>query len=755
MFLIWIGKYQSDMEYTKEYFKGSITYYGTNEGGNICCCTENARIYKKYLFISFIAENVKKSLGNFQYVFYNQGYAYEVITLVPECKEYIININSQKLIEWLSNKTLVRLWVNNFIKVPSFCAISGYECTYKYLTALFPQNNKFIIQDNYLSGGQGSYIIDANTDKLFEKINPIEIYLASPLIENSYSVNLHILVSKNEQIIFPPSIQIIDPNSDTFIFRGSDFIAAKEMPFHIIEHINNISRKISEKLAYIGYRGICGMDFIIQNENIYFIEINPRFQGSSFIINRSLMERNLPSLYELNRKAFNDDSLLYEKETLEKIEVNYSFFKLKCDVLISSSYIINALKSSDINAIFMDGLDVEQPFYRGYICRFISKRNIVSVNPNKNINIYENLLFNKAFDIPPKTTDDWTNLKTSLILQGLKISDSALIALEKQGGFQEGTFDAIDICFSDKLIVNCPLKIPFISFTPYTLNFINNRFILYFYDSYIAAVIIDKKDKVPNLTTASGLPYSKIIQRNNNRIRIRHNSVCIFKEHGKGCLFCHAKNEASYFLGLEDIRETFLFYLNNVNFDQIMIGGASNDRTNESSTIKEIIRFIRDYTNKKIYIMTIPPSNFDEIIEYKRLGANEIAFNIEIFNKDIAKKIMPEKGMICREDYLSALKTAVNVFGKSGEVRSMLIIGLEPLESFTEAIEALCKIGVYPMITPFRPMHQTKLENFVPPTLLDCQRYMKSAVEICIKYNITLGPSDPYSQNNTLNFVIK
>ena len=54
-----------------------------------------------------------------------------------------------------------------------------------------------------------------------------------------------------------------------------------------------------------------------------------------------------------------------------------------------------------------------------------------------------------------------------------------MIALTECGGIQEGTFDAVDIRFSNDLIVNCPLKIPFIDFSPFTLKYIEKNFYLF------------------------------------------------------------------------------------------------------------------------------------------------------------------------------------------------------------------------------------------------------------------------------------
>lgn len=299
---------------------------------------------------------------------------------------------------------------------------------------------------------------------------------------------------------------------------------------------------------------ICGLDFIIQGNEVYFIEINPRFQGSSFLINRALSEKSLPSLYILNKRAFCNESFYPQKHELENLNVNYSYYKVKSDIAIPEQNISDFFNCSDIDTLYMDGFVAKKSKINGYIFRFISKRNIVSLNPNNQINIYPNLLISKIIKLPIISKSDWTNLKTSLLIQGIKIDKSAIVALKKMGGFQEGTFDAIDIRFSNNLVINCPLKIPFIEFSPYTLRYLNCKFELYFLDHRIDIISIDRKDIIPQKTTHSGLLYSKMVQRNNDRIRIRHNSICIFKQNNQGCHFCHAKNEETFPFDLDDIK---------------------------------------------------------------------------------------------------------------------------------------------------------------------------------------------------------
>lgn len=750
---IWIGKYQSDMDYTHNLFYGSISYYGNNNNNNICIYQIYGRSYNKQKFLDYILDYIKETLGQYEYIFYNQCYALEIINRFPEAASYIYNINDSNLINWISNKTFVRIWIQNAVLVPPFCVLTGAECNVQILQQKFPGFTSFIIQDNYSSGGSGTYLLTSTSQYNINSILTKEdIYLVSPYLFPSYSINVHILVGDKDCTVFPPSIQIIFPDNFKMIFRGSDFIEAQNIPSILTKEIFEKSKIIGLKLAHTGYRGICGVDFLIYSSKLYFIEINPRFQGSSLLINKALYDTNLPSLYELNAILFKNQSFGNLKEKLESLLVPYSYYKVKKGKPSQWDYVSMIESGKYIYKYYLDGYKKTDSYSSGYLIKFLLKKNIVSISPNNDITIYQNLLCEYPLVVPPKTIYDWSLLKVALLIQGLRINRKAYMYIKQEGGIKEGTFDAIDLYFSNEFIINCPLKIPFVEFSPFELVYHEDLSLLYC-DKFVSKVSLDINECIPNVLTHSGIPYSKIVQRNNDRIRIRHNSVCIYKELGNGCKFCHSKNINKYYFDLDDIKEAIPYFLNNFKINQILIGGASNSREDEGEIIKNILKIIRDLTDKPVYIMSIPPAKLEDIQIYKGLGASEIAFNIEIFDQTIATKIMPGKGTILRSEYLIFLKEAVKCFGSNGQVRSMMIIGLESIDSFKTGIEELCKLGVSPMISPFRPIENTQMQSYVPLTLNQCKKYFEEALSICNRYQIELGPSSITTQNNTLNLV--
>ena len=148
--------------------------------------------------------------------------------------------------------------------------------------------------------------------------------------------------------------------------------------------------------------------------------------------------------------------------------------------------------------------------------------------------------------------------------------------------------------------------------------------------------------------------------------------------------------------------------------------------------------------------MSLPPKKPEILEQYKNSGISEVAFNIEIWNRELAREIMPCKGSIPLETYLTALKESTILWGSTGNVRTALIVGLDKTETLLEGVQLLCQNGIQPMISVFRPMSNTKLCAFVPPSNSDLLSFYYRAQKICARYHLQLGPTCDACKNNML-----
>lgn len=762
--LYWIGKYESDIEHCN-IFNGSITYYGSNNGSNCAFCKNNIRINRKLSdeYKKFIINSMKRKLSensHCKFLFYNQSLAHEIIAMYPTFSDQIIGINTSTIICTLNNKLYNRLWLSNVVDTLPVKTLTKSECNYKNIKDIFPDFSRFVIQKNISSGGNGTYLLTPNSESyILNELENGELYIVSPYIKDAYSINIHLCISDNCTIQFPFSLQITKLVNHKILFCGSDYMAATNISVEIKNNIQSNVEKICAMLKLLGYKGVLGIDLMVTSQHIYFIEINPRFQGSSMPLSKSLTNNKLPSLYELHLAAF-------ENKISDIIKTNINNLKIEYSILIYSNILqydflpelyLQMKKNANLYEICSDGY---QPLahidYNAYVFRVLIKRTISYIDSDNKINLVENLMNNQYLNFPIRNTDAIITLKISLLTQGVRLSQKAHNYISRNNPMKNATFNAIDVSVFDGLKINCPINIPFSDLSPYHIEYDSlNKLQLYYKSSFISNIKVDTNENILERKTATGIPYSSIGFKTNDRVRIRHTSVCYFKEQNQSCSFCESKHTKEYNFTDSDIYEVIDAYEKEVDFRHYLIGGASEKKEIEPIRIKNIIQYIRKRSSKPIYLMSLPPKDISHIYDYYQLGLNEVAFNIEIYDRKIASKLMPGKGQIPLKQYMDALEESTKYFAKTGNVRSMLIVGLEPEESLLTGIKDLCSIGVSPMLSIFRPMPLTTMKHMVPPTIEATKRIYKKADNICRQYGLFLGPTCDQCQNNTLSLASK
>ena len=247
--------------------------------------------------------------------------------------------------------------------------MSKSECCVKNLERKFGKYNSFIIQKNYSGGGSGTHLINnINELDIINRLNNDDLYLASPYYYPSQSLSCHILIDENTCVVFPVSEQILYTKNDKLEYVGNKYIPNNSQESKSVKYY---ASKIGELLRIAGYRGICGFDFINNNKQIMLIEINPRYQGSSYIINYSLNKSGLPSLFELNNICFQSSMPSNLIKRIETLNIRYSNQYIEYNNrndIVSANKIINEPN----NIVFLDGFDKASKFEKGcYLLRYI------------------------------------------------------------------------------------------------------------------------------------------------------------------------------------------------------------------------------------------------------------------------------------------------------------------------------------------------------------------------------------------------
>jgi predicted ATP-grasp superfamily ATP-dependent carboligase len=146
----------------------------------------------------------------------------------------------------------------------------------------------FVIQFPYGSSGHFTFIIreEKEYNRLREKY-PGTIAVMRKYVDG-FSLNVNaVIVSTPEgakTVCSFPSVQIAGiPECSNFssAFCGNDYTAALDLGRKLIGQVESHIRTVGAWMAEAGYRGVFGMDFVVDEETVYPVEINPRFQNST------------------------------------------------------------------------------------------------------------------------------------------------------------------------------------------------------------------------------------------------------------------------------------------------------------------------------------------------------------------------------------------------------------------------------------------------------------------------------------------
>ena len=343
-------------------------------------------------------------------------------------------------------------------------------------------------------------------------------------------------------------------------------------------------------------------------------------------------------------------------------------------------------------------------------------------------------------------------LKIKIIAHGIKITNNAKIRLTKNNEiplsiFTTPTTSGIKLKLNKtNIYINASFADPHYKNSSILLDYKKDNFIIKegknttpVYPISLRKTVLEKNK--------NGFFYSDLASTQLDRLRIAPVGGCSFS-----CKFCDISKHKYILHELKDLIEaaTKAIKESSMPIKHMLISGgtpATKDYIQFEKTIKEICKNFK----MPIDLMVSPIQDITILQRLKSYGINGLSINLEIYNEKIARDIIAQKSLIGRDVYFKFLKEAVKIFGKEN-VRSLLIVGLEPIESTIKGIEELSKIGVVPVLSPFVPTSNIKIKNTLPPDEKTLLKIWKKAKNITKKYDIKLGPKCIPCQHNTLTF---
>jgi hypothetical protein len=348
-------------------------------------------------------------------------------------------------------------------------------------------------------------------------------------------------------------------------------------------------------------------------------------------------------------------------------------------------------------------------------------------------------------------------LKLDLLTDGISVMPSARKELSGADGTRPLTMadyastSGIALQLEGDIWVNAPFRDfnpNFVGDSPHRLDFERGAFRVRSNGLDITATPIP----VPAYATGatpSGRPYVDCGMTHTDRVRISPIAGCI-----GGCRFCDLTVKHAYRTKpLEDLLQTVAVALRDpvLPARHILISGGA-PRREDYDYLNGVYRAVTAaFPNTPVDIMMTPLPGLLDLRALRDAGIHALSINLELFDETAARELMPVKGALTRQYWLDFIADAVRVFGP-GRVRSLLMLGLEPLEGTLAGVESLARIGCDPVLSPFRPDPATPLGARTPPTSALLAEACERATEIVAAHGVKLGPRCIPCQHNTVTF---
>ncbi len=338
----------------------------------------------------------------------------------------------------------------------------------------------------------------------------------------------------------------------------------------------------------------------------------------------------------------------------------------------------------------------------------------------------------------PRITPRLSLLKAKIFCHGLRVPDDIWAEItdenhykHKRAGVSNGRFFRLRDGAAST-VVNAPVLEPFVAESPLALARSGASFAIYEGDTRLADAEAIPWPRWYGRSTSNGTPMSLVVSAHalTSLYTAIYQGGCDYFSGGNECQFCSMKiDNKTEWRKIEPIIEVAKAAKEENPLSEISFGGGT--RLTPDKGAKHDIAAIRAFKREvdmPVSVEMAPPDTDDWLLELRDAGCDSLMLNVELWDEDVRRSLMPGKSKISRDRYIAALRYAVSIF-EPHQVSSQVLIGLEPLDRTLEAIDAIADAGAIPMPVVFRPLRNTPLVKTKPPTVEDALRAFERTTE--------------------------
>ncbi len=290
--------------------------------------------------------------------------------------------------------------------------------------------------------------------------------------------------------------------------------------------------------------------------------------------------------------------------------------------------------------------------------------------------------------------------------------------------------------------------------TPFSLELDGDSAVLCYAGEPITDVRFPGKTGFYDQTTSSGISYrGNAVLQGTEWLSFQCLWPCDYACAGKPCEYCYsgATFEAAARKGQpmpasltpEDAAEIAHYAIveEQVATSIQITGGSMFNSEAESELIVRYLDAIdervgRDNIAGEIVVYATPTASPAAIDRIFAAGADRVSLSLEIWDEELAGRIMPGKTHYTgRQRNLDCLDYVVSEYGR-GKACSNFIVGLEPVESCLEGAEYLASRGVVPIASVWIPFGRPVQGTMRAPKLDYYRRFKVGLADIFRRYEL-------------------
>ncbi|MFO0640253.1 MAG: radical SAM protein [Polyangiaceae bacterium] len=320
-------------------------------------------------------------------------------------------------------------------------------------------------------------------------------------------------------------------------------------------------------------------------------------------------------------------------------------------------------------------------------------------------------------------------LKARIFCEGLRIDDDLWRELShehhyrhKRAGLSQGRFFRL-VDGDASTAVNAPVHEPFVKKSSLELRRgEGGTYRIHDADGDLCEAVPFAWPKWYERTCDDGTPMSLVVSAHcdTSLYSALYQGGCDYWQGDMMCQFCAMKvDQKSKWRDVSIIAEVCKVALEENADAEITLGGGTRLFPDKSAKHKaEGIAKLKSMVDIPVCVEMAAPDTDDWLDRLKDAGLASILMNLELWDEDVRRRVMPGKAAITRQRYLDALGYAAKILGPD-QVSSQIIIGLEPVEDTLAAVRAVADVGAIPLPVVFRPLPGTALADVPTPPLAE------------------------------------